>query len=107
MLNTGRILAVALLLFGLCGMAYAQSSRSQPPYSSSPWSQSKNQYNNKPSFPNGNAGYPGSDLPPSEYQPDARSREYYRERTSPLPPLDNGMYSRQPNPYCTGEHCGR
>jgi hypothetical protein len=42
--------------------------------------------------PNANAGYPGSDLPPSAYNPDA-PRYGARSKTDTTPPLDNGLYS--------------
>lgn len=111
--STARLLFLALLL-SLTGTltatssAFAESSSFSSPYPMPPWlsNRSGSDYY-KPSYQNGNAGYPGSHLPPSEYQPDARSREFYRERSAPLPPLDNGQYSRQPTPYCSGENCGR
>jgi len=72
-----------------------------------PWTD-KHLRDDKPSSQNGNAGYAGSELPDTEYHPDRQVQEYYRERTAPLPPLDNGMYSSRPNPYCTNAPlCGR
>jgi hypothetical protein len=69
-----------------------------------------NPYNDRPSFANGNAGYAGSELPPSEYRPDPSPFAPTREDRSDfrtMPPLDNGMYSRDANPWCSGEYCGR
>ncbi len=104
---------LALLLLGVASSASAQSSSPSYPYSSNSldWSSSRadSPYyddRHKPGYQNSNAGYLGADLPPSEYQPDARSREYQRERDSPLPPLDAGQYSSRLNPYCSGSLCG-
>lgn len=116
----GPFQMVFLLLLGLPvlvaltvpSLTLAQSS-SLYPYSSNSldWSSSKSDSpyydDHKPGYQNSNAGYLGSDLPPSEYQPDARSKEYQREKTAPLPPLDNGQYSGKHNPYCTNRPlCG-
>ncbi len=104
---------LVFLLLGVASSAFAESSSEPYPYSSNSldWSSSRDtpyhDDRHKPGYQN-NAGYLGADLPPSEYQPDARSREYQRERDSPLPPLDAGQYSSRPNPYCTnGALCGR
>lgn len=59
----------------------------------------------RPGFQNGNAGFAGSEYP--NYDPDQSMREYQRQKTEPSPPLDNGLYSSRPNPYCTNEPlCG-
>lgn len=112
MARSRRFLQVlALLLLGLTVTvsAYAESPY---PYSSNSldWSSSRtdspyyDDLRHKPGYQNSNAGYLGSDLPLREYNPDAP--RYGNERTAPMPPLDGGMYSGKPNPYCTGSLCG-
>lgn len=108
----GLFHVLAFVLLGAASSAYAETS--YPHASNSPdWSSSRadspyyDDMRHKPGYQNSNAGYIGADLPPSEYQPDARSREYQREKTAPMPPLDNGQYSSRPNPYCSGPLCGK
>ena len=64
--------------------------------SSSPWGGSDRPWESQSAHscrPNANAGYPGSDLPPSDYNPDAP--RYSSPKIAPMPPLDGGLYSGQ------------
>lgn len=105
------LLLVLLLLFTVgLGTAQEWSSPHATYTPSSLWSQAlpvPNPYSDNPVHtfkPNANAGYPGSDLPPREYNPDVP--RYGDDRSATLPPLDGGIYSGQPNPNCSGPHCG-
>lgn len=106
---------LAFLLLGIASSVYAQSSSPSYPYSSNSldWSSSRanspyyDDDRHKPGYQNSNAGYLGADLPPSEYLPDARSREYQREKTAPMPPLDGKEWTPDRNRYCTNRPlCG-
>lgn len=108
----GLFRVLALLLLGFAGSTvYAETPY---PYGSSrDWTSSRadspyhGDYRHKPGYQNGNAGYIGSDLPPSEYQPDSRSREYQREKVEPMPPVDGKAWTPDRNRYCTNRPlCG-
>lgn len=118
---SGRFHVLAFLLLGAASSAFAET-----PYphgsNSRDWSSSRadspyyDDLRHKPGYQNSNSGYVGSDLPLREYNPDAprygNGRSSDHERTAPgglpttMPPLDGGMYSGKPNPYCTGSLCG-
>jgi hypothetical protein len=111
----------AILTLFLLGLALNTASYAEDyPYSSNSldWSSSRSDSpyydDHRSGQNNSNDGYLGSDLPPSEYQPDERSRErselreFQRERTVLMPPLDGGLYSGKHNPYCTNAQlCGQ
>jgi hypothetical protein len=107
------LITLALLTLSVFSMTTATAEQfptDQPPwYSYGPKPENNNPYDfsgDRSSFPNGNAGYAGAELPLSEYNPD-KPRYPQNDRTAPMPPLDNGMYSRNANPWCSGEYCGR
>jgi hypothetical protein len=83
-------LLLFLLLFSVLTMPLPSWATHEEPQSSSLFGHAS--AIPQPFHPNGNAGYQGSDLPPSEYNPDT-PRYGARSKTDATPPLDNGMYS--------------